>query len=695
LWAWVSEPHTFAPDKDADDTDDSGPDWDDNSVLGRLAKMIGLGNAGLNRPPQPVDRFSGAPPPLPAPSPAAPPSPQEFLSGLLNGYRLEELRAIAKRHNWKLSGTAKDGIVKQLDGYLKEWAAAGNVTADLLPDEAWLAGYIGTVLGPDAAPTREFMDAAWRKTGKRDPRQFETIITGLVTAGLMFPCSEDGQLHYHILPYLTETTVPVLALELESLDSRTVERLTIHARPPALGEFERLLQAIKAMRLSLAPAPSPHPQEAQFAWLRGWKYDADQLQALIKNNQAMYPRPDVGIPVRLPLNILNDESARLAQSWTGASAEKTAWLLDVGMIATLFTPPATRQTNDAFHVNEQEWLKWDALAGTPALQVKRLWHAWSKGGSDTFFELAWAARRHGNLAVMRAIAMGMKPFTTHDLMSELTTARLFLARVLAGAGGQWIAWNDLARLIFELKPNLLNNRFTRQSWWLAMTGGNHKRYDPRNRNDWDKSVRHVLLAMLEGPLHWLGVVELGYERNTLAALRVTPLGRWLLTGRGEPPAVVIAEQAAEPPAWLDTETWRIPPGTVSAELMATCRFLGEPTGQPFTYRLTALGIERALLSGRTPQSIATQFESAAIPIPAAALARIEQAATRIGRVRLYEGLALIECADDFALKELLVGAKLKAYIVCQLAPRLAVVRSENVDELVKELINKGYTPRVV
>jgi hypothetical protein len=208
--------------------------------------------------------------------------------------------------------------------------------------------------------------------------------------------------------------------------------------------------------------------------------------------------------------------------------------------------------------------------------------------------------------------------------------------------------------------------------------------------------------MIEGPLQWLGLVELGYsqgasgsERDTLSALRVTPLGRWLLTNQGEPPTVVLTAQTTEPAEWLDDETWRLPPSIGSSGLAAICRALGQPSGKPFVYHLTHQSIERTLLAGFAPPSIAAQFESAGIPLPAATLARIEQAAARIGRLRVYEGLALIELADDYALKELLAGTSLKAHVVCQLSPRLAVIKPEAADTLAKELVEKGYTPRVV
>jgi hypothetical protein len=626
--------------------------------------------------------------------PALSPSSEELISNLLSGYRVEELRNMAKRHGWKLAGTLKESLVQQLHDNLRQWGASGQVIEKLSEDETWLLQYTATMLGTIATPTRGFFETAW-KYGKRDSRKFDAAMNGLITAGLIFPCGQGEQRHYHILPYLSPP--PMIDLALKPLDARALGRLTFRTVPPVLETLARLMQATESAGLVLAPPPPRHPQETRFPWLRGWKYDVAEAQKLIQSNQGYYPRPDVGIPVWLSLNLLDKESLALAQSWTGASAEVITWLFEVAAANALFSQSPAR-------LNAEAWAAFQAKE--PAQQIKDLWNAWLSDASDIYFDLAWAAQRHGNLAVMRSIGVVQNEFTPTSLAGELLETRRFLARMLMclaeQAADEWLAWNDLAFTIRDLRPNTLNFNFTRQVWWLAMAGGNRKRYDPHNRGDWDKSVRHVLAAMIEGPLQWLGLVELGYpqaasgsEQDTFSALRVTPLGRWLLTGQGEPPAVALAAQTNEPAEWLDGETWRQPSGVGSLELAAICRALGRPTGKPFVYHLTHQSIERTLLAGFAPQSIAAQFESAGIPLPAATLAQIEQAAARIGRLRVYEGLALLELADDYALKELLAGTSLKAHLVCQLSPRLAVLKPEAADALAKELVEKGYTPRVI
>jgi hypothetical protein len=693
LYAWQAEMETFLPQEPA------GIKllFDKNPALARILKEVG--GARFERLMSHAPRQAAGPTPLALSSPAASTAAsssdsEDLIKGLLSGYRIEDLRLMAKRRDWKLSGTLKDGLVQQLHDYLREWGASGDVTEGLSPDETWLLQYTATALGVDVTPTRGFFETAW-KHAKRDSRRLDPAINGLVGAGLFFPCGQGVQAHYHILPYLTSP--PLMNLALKPLDARALGRLTFSSNPPVLDTLARLMQATESAGLMVAPLPPRYPQEARYAWLRGWKYDVSEVEKLVQSKQAFYPRPDVGIPVWLSLNRLTPESLSVAQSWTGASVEVIVWLFE--SLAATGLLPLSVDPQSPVRVNAEAWAAFQVEE--PAQQIKRLWAAWLSSASDVYFDLAWAAQRHGNLAVMRSINVPANDWSPGKLAGEMVETRRFLSRMLASVAAQssvdeWVAWNDLCTAIFDLRPNTLHFNYTRQVWWLAMDAarGNRKRYDPHNRGDWDKSVRHVLAAMMEGPLQWLGLVELGYERDTLSALRMTPLGRWLLTGRGEPPAVMLASGTVEPPAWLDAETWRLPLGAGSKELAAICRALGLPDGWPFTYRMTNESIERALLAGFSPSTIAAEFRGADIPMPEAAQARIEQAAGRIGRVRLYEGLALVEFSDDTALKELLAGTSLKKHLVCQLSPRLVVVNPEATDALAKELVEKGYTPRV-
>jgi hypothetical protein len=61
---------------------------------------------------------------------------------------------------------------------------------------------------------------------------------------------------------------------------------------------------------------------------------------------------------------------------------------------------------------------------------------------------------------------------------------------------------------------------------------------------------------------------------------------------------------------------------------------------------------------------------------------------------VHRNVALIECADDLGLEELMVATPLPAHAIRYLSQRLVLVDPEYVDRVLQAMIQKGYTPRV-
>jgi hypothetical protein len=61
---------------------------------------------------------------------------------------------------------------------------------------------------------------------------------------------------------------------------------------------------------------------------------------------------------------------------------------------------------------------------------------------------------------------------------------------------------------------------------------------------------------------------------------------------------------------------------------------------------------------------------------------------------LHQNAALIECADDIALEELMAATPLPAHLLRQVSPRAVIVDPEHLDRVIEAMIRKGYTPRV-
>ena len=256
----------------------------------------------------------------------------------------------------------------------------------------------------------------------------------------------------------------------------------------------------------------------------------------------------------------------------------------------------------------------------------------------------------------------------------------------------WHEWSSFVESARKLDSHFLHSFTGVDVWGFAFKDKN--RLDPAKRDDWERGYRPVLAAYLEGPLRWLGVVEVGYDRSQMMAFRVTPTGAWLLRGEGQPPSslTVAARRSA---AWLDNQRFRLPPGSQAVSILSLVDgALAMPTQEAFVYELSSAGVQQAFSQGIEPAVITRFFEQAGLPLPDTTWQQIQDLWSRFGHVHLYERLTALELADDLALRELLANTKLRQHIVHQFSPRLVVVEDSAVDELVGELVKKGYTPKV-
>jgi hypothetical protein len=61
---------------------------------------------------------------------------------------------------------------------------------------------------------------------------------------------------------------------------------------------------------------------------------------------------------------------------------------------------------------------------------------------------------------------------------------------------------------------------------------------------------------------------------------------------------------------------------------------------------------------------------------------------------LHQNAALIECADEVTLEELMAATPLPIHAVRQLSSRVVLVDPEYLDTIVQAMVQKGYTPRI-
>jgi hypothetical protein len=264
--------------------------------------------------------------------------------------------------------------------------------------------------------------------------------------------------------------------------------------------------------------------------------------------------------------------------------------------------------------------------------------------------------------------------------------------------GTWYSAADFRRLLWRFWPDYLyaGSATSRHTWWLE-TAGSDYHLSPDKAADWEAGHAPFATACLEGPLAWLGMVTLGYDRHGLAAFQVTDLGAYLLGLR--PSFDQAAAQPAGPALTLRGDGRVLArtgyASTGAYDLLNVVGQLDATSAQEFRYRITAATAQRAFDQGWTGQAILDELEKHSDdPVPEPLRSRLLEWAEGYGQVHLYDQVTLVEFADDFALQELLASTSLAQHLVFQFSPRLVAVKAGAVDALRDELVRLGHTPRL-
>lgn len=388
---------------------------------------------------------------------------------------------------------------------------------------------------------------------------------------------------------------------------------------------------------------------------------------------------------------LTPESLRRAAAATGQPADKvdfTAVLLDQ---AHFWAHGLPQKLGPAY----TSWLQRpvDQQGRALLIQARRL---------ESPAELE-RARQAGNFWIIR----NPRNFSSYrKFMQNLAAGKDLLFKVLSRLPvGVWLDVESLLKLLYHLLPDPLIGQGYPNSIWLEQGS---LRINPAQYDPWRQTYGLFYLMTLIGPCHWLGVCDLNTLDGQVAAFRISDFGAYLL-GRGEH-----YEQAESPAgtaslAFTPDGRLELDPGRASGETIGLVMLIGNPetnkasrsdrkgvpVRQVLTYRLYMEGLGRAFAAGWSWPKIQAVLEGAAgTAMPPGLAAQIRDTWERYGRLHLYPDLALIQFADDFCLPELLTGTRLGQYMLYQFSPRLIAVRPDNVEALVRELQEKGYTPRV-
>jgi hypothetical protein len=708
----------------------------------------------------------------------------------------DELQAIARMHGLDLPGDPSDVLAEELAAYLADPQVIRREMLGLDELGQAVLSYMHLVLPPGSGlraetlvkvlaqayefgrwPMREVR--AGRRTSGSLRRSIYNQVLGLCLRGLLLPLGQDDATYYAV-PLAVRASLPPQPDLVAAYPEEKVQQLRVRETLPVdlLWSLYGVWDSIAARNMpedrrgsgrreAAGPTgllyrradPPRQPIEDQWPPLQGWNHLPSEVQEIERQT---------GRTRQQRLSARSRSYSTLSSSTTTIS----------GQSLTVPVPTYRLHSTDREFLCEQAGCtdpelefyyvlleEIGALSGKPGqpvtphkeamlrflslpleAQMRTVSHTWQANVAWSEMEAILRAGAGGEPAGAdvdddRQPPLRLRRNLKHtsykaaDLYQEWRAARQTLLAFLSTLEeDRWVPLDAFMRAIFEIHPGLLHARSDPSVWWLEST--RTRRQFGTTFDDWQQSYGRFVLAVLEGPLLWLGLVSLGYDEDRPVAFKLSPLGSFVIGRRAALPESLFRaaprskdEARQDPGAQAtctlgDDLTVTLVPNRVPPELHELLRTIGEvdrATPDRFVYRVTADGVRRwneavKTRSAATIQPAATA-QPAAITQPAVetliaelnGLCRQVSARAEIpdtwqdmlrawsqnyGKLHVYEDLTLIELADDYVLQELLATTALQDYLVYQFSPRLVAIQPDAVDILVQEMEQRGYTPRV-
>lgn len=262
-------------------------------------------------------------------------------------------------------------------------------------------------------------------------------------------------------------------------------------------------------------------------------------------------------------------------------------------------------------------------------------------------------------------------------------------------------WQSFATFIARAKLYVPYLLFPRQYGSRAerySTGSNPYSWDFRlrhgwltHREGWHQVEGGFIRAMLNGPLHWLGLVEVKEDKPD--TFRILPHISNIINDN-PPDDVVWGRLVVQPNFEL------IVLAPVSEALLVKLDRFAERARleQIAQYRLTKTSVTRAVQMGLRAETIQQQLEQAAggsAAIPQNISYSLVEWERQARRIELWPRVTLFEVDEAPLLDELFAEEQTRALFGRRISPRLAEVKVEHMDTLQALLWQREYVPALV
>jgi hypothetical protein len=245
----------------------------------------------------------------------------------------------------------------------------------------------------------------------------------------------------------------------------------------------------------------------------------------------------------------------------------------------------------------------------------------------------------------------------------------------------WWPLDELIEQVYEEEPDFQRPAGDYESWYIRdADSGTYL----RGFEHWDRVDGAVLRFIVTGPMHWLGLVDLG-DGGTLC--RLTVYGR-ALCGKADWPA------PAEDRPTLTIEangTIRAPRTLSRYERFQLARITDwASAGDPYVYRLTAASLHRAAGQDIQAEAIQAFLRRAGGGSLPDSISQMLNQWERTSRADLWLSQAVILRANSpDALRAIVETPELRRYLGATLGPTAVIVRAGHEQELMAALQQRG------
>jgi hypothetical protein len=198
--------------------------------------------------------------------------------------------------------------------------------------------------------------------------------------------------------------------------------------------------------------------------------------------------------------------------------------------------------------------------------------------------------------------------------------------------------------------------------------------------------------MLVEPLHWMGLVDVGYTDERPVAYRLTQVGEWVL-GLGH--EVTIPEAEGKVIVQPNFEMFALDPIS-DLTLAKLDEFADRMTAErAIKYRLTRESVYRAQRNGWTAAQIMDTLNGMSdTPLPQNVARTMQEWQAIHERIKIHQHSSLLQAENSELIEQLIQNPRVKASLSTRTDETTVLIapRQGETDELVRSLQASGYPP---